>query len=416
MTALWRKRTDVSLPDGPDDGKGGNGADAQPEGRPGGEQPMVRDALPRTTPSRDDDLIGDKGLGWRSSRRGSKAAKQARKQAKAERTKERVAEGTGKVIGATRKALTRLLMAVLLVGAAILGLWLAALGINAFTRWNLIRIAKQSGAEAMADAARDNLLVIGVDDKRAVGFLALKADREGGRALGIAIPDGAFVEVPGQGFERIGDSFDLGADVSKDAVSNYLYVPFKRYATVDADVYQRLIKDQQVSGLLDKVSGTDLRSSERVSLSRFLSGVKAKDVYIVPLPVKPVSVGDQRYYEPQRDEIADLLLGWWNVRLDESRQGVSVMVFNGVGTPGIAGKAAQQLIRSGFRVVDSKNADSFKYQTTQILLYHGTRTDARRVREALGVGAIDVRPDKQDVADIMVIIGADYVPQAKKGK
>jgi hypothetical protein len=96
------------------------------------------------------------------------------------------------------------------------------------------------------------------------------------------------------------------------------------------------------------------------------------------------------------------------------KQAVRVIVYNGVGTPGVAGAAARQLIRAGFRVVDSKNADRFDYKTTRILLYHGTKADADRVREALGVGAIAVESEAQDVADIILIIGADYVPLETK--
>jgi hypothetical protein len=65
-------------------------------------------------------------------------------------------------------------------------------------------------------------------------------------------------------------------------------------------------------------------------------------------------------------------------------------------------------------VVDSKNADRFDYKATQILLYHGTQADADRVRDALGVGAIAVKSEAQDVADIILVIGADYTPPETK--
>jgi hypothetical protein len=89
---------------------------------------------------------------------------------------------------------------------------------------------------------------------------------------------------------------------------------------------------------------------------------------------------------------------------------VRVIVYNGVGTPGVAGAAARQLIRAGFRVVDSKNADNFEYKTTRILLYHGTQADADRVRDTLDAGEIAVESEAQNVADIIVVIGADFVP------
>jgi hypothetical protein len=291
-------------------------------------------------------------------------------------------------------------------------LWLGALGINQLARWNARRLAQAGVARAEATRAKENLVVIGVNGDQAIGFVALKAERAGKRVLGFSIPDGAFVEVPGQGFESIGDSYRAGPKVSRDTVANFLSVSFPHYAVVDQDVFQRLITQQDVSGLLGTVLDTDLAASDRRGLASFLNSVPSKDVWIVPMPVKPVAVGDQRFFEPQRAEITDLVLQWWGVRLDQQRQALRVIVLNGVGTPGVAGKAAQQLIREGFRVVDSRNADRFDYETTRILLYHGTEADAQQVRESIGVGDILVESAPQDIADVIVIVGSDYKPPA----
>ncbi|MDO8915676.1 MAG: LytR C-terminal domain-containing protein [Coriobacteriia bacterium] len=364
----------------------------------------------RTLPQEQQEEARPTKAGYRSSRRTSKGGKQLRRQAKAERVREEV--------GATTDAVTSGVVRVLKVGggalisvALVVGLvWGAAIGVNALARWNARRVALANAAKATSELGRENLLVIGVKDKEAVGLAALKAEREGERVLGIAIPDGAFVEVPGQGFESIGDSFHVGPDVSMDAVSNFLMVPFQRYVTVDADVYQRMLTQQDVAGLLDRTLETNLTAEESEDLKTFFTKVPTKDVWIVPMPVKAVTVGTERYFEPQRGEIADLVLQWWGVRVEQQKQALRVMLYNGVGTPGVAGKAAQQLIRLGVRVVDSKNADNFDYKQTKILLYHGTQADALRVKDALGVGQIAVESDVQDLADVIVIIGADYTP------
>jgi hypothetical protein len=364
----------------------------------------------RTVPQEQEEEPHPAKLGYRSSRRSSKGGKLLRRQAKAERVREEVSVKTGALTSAILRALKIGGGAVVSVALVVGLLWGAALGVNALARWNARRVALANAAKATTELGKENLLVIGVKDKEAVGFAALKAEREGKRILGIAIPDGAFVEVPGQGFESIGDSFHVGAEVSKDTVSNFLMVPFKRYVTVDADVYQRMLTQQDMAGLLDRVLETDLTADERADLQTFFSKVPTKDVWIVPMPVKPISVGTERYYEPQRGEIADLVLQWWGVRVEQQKQALRVMLYNGVGTPGIAGKAAQQLIRLGVRVIDSKNADNFDYKLTRILLYHGTQADALRVKDALGVGQITVESDVQDLADVIVIVGADYTP------
>ena len=296
---------------------------------------------------------------------------------------------------------------VLVIVAVLMGaLWALALGINGFARWNARRIAAAAGPTA---AASENLLVIGVQDGVAVGFTALKVERGNNRVLGIAIPEGAFVEVPGQGFERIGESFTAGPAVSEAAVSNYFAVPFTKYVEVDGTTYQALLQTQNVGAISGKIASTDLTTSERASLTAFLQKVQVKDTWIVPLPVKAMTAGTTSYYEPQRAEVADLLLKWWGVRVDQQESRPRVIVYNGVGTPGLASEAAQQLIRAGFRIVDSGNADHFGYATTSILVYHAP-TKAQAIRDALGVGTIQMQSAPQELTDMIVIIGADYLP------
>jgi hypothetical protein len=201
-----------------------------------------------------------------------------------------------------------------------------------------------------------------------------------------------------------------GPEVSKDAVSNYLGVPFRTYVVVDAATYQTLLTGQNVGGIMAAVTKTDLTAASRAAFTKYFASVKSKDVWIVPLPVKPVAVGDERYFEPQRAQVADLLLQWWGVQATQQTTTPRVIVYNGVGTPGLAGLASQQLIRAGLRVVDSGNADNFTYKTTVIYLYHGTQADAEAVRAALGVGEVIVQSAPQDLTDMIVIVGADYRP------
>jgi hypothetical protein len=372
--------------------------------------PPVRGALPRTQP--DPDAKPAIAAGYRTSKRTSRVGKQRRRSEKVARVRQGVTDRVSRIGSKAGRTAAWISVGIVAVLGAALVLWGVAVGVNAAVRWNERRIAASEAARVSALDAKQNILVIGVLDGRAVGFLALKAERSGKRVLGIAIPDGAYVEVPGQGFERLGTSFDAGPQVSKDAVSNYLGVSFQRYVEVSSDAYQNLMKTQVVTRLLDGSPKTDLKPAEISELKAFLATVKTKDVWLVPLPVRQVAVGDQRFFEPQRDQVADLLLSWWGVKTDTATQASRVIVFNGSGTPGIAGKAAQQLIRLGFRVVDSRNADNFDYKRTEILLYHGSKADAARIHDALGVGDIRQVDAPQGITDIIVVIGHDYVPPA----
>ncbi len=296
-----------------------------------------------------------------------------------------------------------------LIGAVLLGaLWGLALGINAFARWNARRVAAQGGSAVSSE----NLLVIGVRDGVAIGFTALKVERYADRVLGIAIPEGAFVEVPGQGFDRIGASYDAGPAVSESAVSNYFGVQFPKYIAVTGDTYQALLQDQDIAAIANKIASTDLTAAERASVTAFLRKVSAEDVWIVPLPVKAMTVGSERYFEPQREQVADLLLQWWGVRVDQQKSRTRVIVYDGVGTAGLASEAAQQLIRAGFQVVDSGSAERFGYEKTIILVYHAP-TEAQAVHDALGVGVIQAQSAPQGITDMIVILGADYLPPVR---
>jgi hypothetical protein len=138
--------------------------------------------------------------------------------------------------------------------------------------------------------------------------------------------------------------------------------------------------------------------------------VTSKDVALVPLQVKPITVGKQTYFEPQRDDLADLLKSWWGVQMADAESATRLIVYNGAGVPGIAGEAAQSLIRGGFRVVDTKNADNFGYKQTQIVVQNGDMTAGERVRSVLKVGRVINQPSDQNVAGVIVIIGKDYKP------
>ncbi len=128
------------------------------------------------------------------------------------------------------------------------------------------------------------------------------------------------------------------------------------------------------------------------------------------MPVKPINVGSQTYFEPQREEVSDLLEQWWGVTIGGDEGVVRVIVYNGSGEPGVAGAVAQQLIGAGYRVVDTKNADSFDYAETQVIVQTDDPTIGDVVVEALGAGVVTVQSVDQDVAEVIIIVGKDYEP------
>lgn len=347
--------------------------------------------------------------GWRGSRRSSSVRKQAERELRKHAAKERVHRVTE---GVRTGAKTLAFLGVRALGILVVGmvaLWLIVTGINGFARWNAVRIAEHEASPAVQEErARSNLLVIGATEGQATGFLVMRALPEQDQVFGIAIPDGAFIEIPGQGFDRIGESFTDGPDRSLSTVTNFFGVPFNAYVVVDSAVYQHALTEQDVSAVLADIDDTNLAEEDVQVWRDALSEIPSANVALVPMPVKPVNVGDQTYFEPQRDEIADLLASWWGVTIDAADGATRVIVYNGSGEPGVAGQAAQELIRGGFRVIDTKNADSFDYETTQIVVQGGDRQAAELALEVLGAGEIVDVPADQQVADVIIIVGADY--------
>lgn len=353
----------------------------------------------------------DRPQGWRASKRTSKKAKKVRREysrwrlgVKFDNVRERARRAVlvgGYFLGVGTAGILAIVLALVVLASAV----------NGVARWNARRLAAhEESPEGRAEKARDNLLVIGVQGNVAQGFLALRVEEDRGRVLGVAIPDSALIEVPGQGFERVGDSYRAGADVSMAAISNYLMMPFERYAIVDGEVYKSAVQNQSLKGVLDSAKETNLSSSERERLKRIMEGAGDADVALMPLPVRAITLGDETYFEPKRDEVADLLQRWWGVRLGSGQQSIRVVLYNGSGVPGVAGKAAQELIKRGFRVVKTDNADRFDYKETQIVVQHGPDADGERVRGVLGVGRVLRQEADQQIADIIVILGRDYAP------
>lgn len=353
--------------------------------------------------------------GWRASKRSSKLGKQVRRDARTERMKHQFGEG----VRATKTGALGMLQVIGLalgsVAAIVLVLVVLVAGINAGARWLAKREAQQAATpEARAEKARENLLIIGAGEQSAE-FLAVRLDETDEQILGIAIPSGAFMEVPGQGFERVGDSFAAGPGVSMAAVSNYLTVPFEHYVVVEVAVYQDALTNQSLRDIMGNIRETDLTDEDRDRIAGFINTVSGERTALVPLPVKPIDLGGQTFFEPQRDKIADLLLQWWDVKLGAEDTAVRVIIYNGAGTPGIAGAAAQQLIAAGMRVVDTKNADRFDYDRTLVVVQDGNSEQGEQVKAALGVGEVVDKPSDQNVADVIVIIGRDYKPPQPNG-
>jgi hypothetical protein len=359
------------------------------------------------TPRRVKNQPPETPTGYRQTRRASKSLKKAKR---AERQHE-VSTVLGRVMKTTRDIGYYLALAVGVLLVGMLVLLLVASAINGFARWAAHKEPGTNTAQAEAERrARENLLVIGEQGGKATGFLAVRISRNDKQIYGIAIPDGALIEVPGAGFSRVGDSYPIGPDVSLSAISNYLTVPFRSYVVVPVSAYQQAMKSQSVGGVLAAAKASNLSTDAVAALQADISAIPKENTALVPLPVQPVKLGNTTYFEPQKAQVSDLLTKWWGIDPTKVAQVTRVILYNGAGTPGIASEAAQQLIRSGMRVVDTKNADNFNYAQTLVVVQRGALQQGNDIAKVLGVGQVKSKPSDQNIADVIVIIGKDYKP------
>lgn len=130
---------------------------------------------------------------------------------------------------------------------------------------------------------------------------------------------------------------------------------------------------------------------------------------VTAVPVNRVSVGAADAGFTLAPEAADFVaqrLGHLALREGDRPR---VEILNGNGLIGTTRVVAGQLIRRGYRVIKTDNADSFDFETTQVVAQgRENQADAEAVIEVLGTGELllEVRAPS-GVVDITIIVGAD---------
>ena len=86
---------------------------------------------------------------------------------------------------------------------------------------------------------------------------------------------------------------------------------------------------------------------------------------------------------------------------------VSVEVYNGSGTSGLASKAATQLTGAGYTVAGTANADSMDYTTTEIRFAAGDDALAATLAGAIP-GAVTTQVDDATSGTVQLVLGSDF--------
>ncbi len=154
-------------------------------------------------------------------------------------------------------------------------------------------------------------------------------------------------------------------------------------------------------------------------LVRLRADIVADDVVYKNLPVKSIDSGGPAANRVDNEAtaamVADLLPE--ALRTPGPNSKVRVLVQNGVGSPGLNAQAREELVGAGFTYVNGGNAAEFGKATTEIVLPDATAESLQwgaDIAQALGVpaSAVAVADSGQSVADVIVVLGSDFKPQA----
>jgi anionic cell wall polymer biosynthesis LytR-Cps2A-Psr (LCP) family protein len=275
---------------------------------------------------------------------------------------------------------------------------------------------KQVIKKRASKKAKISYLVMNLPEKsskeKTANLFLVVVDFNKRRINSISIPGETFLNIPGYGFEKIGKlaaKDDIATIIA--TMDNLLGIHIDHYVKSKNKSYGKFIDVKNFIRIMTEATGTDMTLKENTSLLKFLSGINISDIKIDSLPVKTLFMNGTTYYEPKKEELNELILKIYGVENKLSKEKVRVIVLNGSGMPGVAGEVSKKLIDSGYKIVDNRNADSFKYANTQIISFKMDVSEAIRIKKLLGLGTIIRKNSPQDIADIAIVIGKDYQNQ-----
>ncbi len=153
-------------------------------------------------------------------------------------------------------------------------------------------------------------------------------------------------------------------------------------------------------------------------VGQFVRGLAADQVDASSLPVRevPLGPGQDPVYEPQAAAVRDLVARIAPFPAGPEGTRAHMTVLDGTGMLGHGLSAAALFAANGGQVDKVGNAPEFGVTTTQFIYYDdAVLSRVQRMRDALGVGDIVKSDEINSAADIVVVLGQDYVQAQPAG-
>jgi hypothetical protein len=134
------------------------------------------------------------------------------------------------------------------------------------------------------------------------------------------------------------------------------------------------------------------------------------ELLVTAVPVSRIAVGGEtERYQLSGEESAAFVEGRFQYLRLRPEPRPRVEVLNGNGRVGTTRAVAEALVRRGFRVLKTDNADRFDYAETQVIAQgRENQEEALEVREVLGRGEVILELRRPSgVVDLTIIVGQD---------
>jgi hypothetical protein len=262
-----------------------------------------------------------------------------------------------------------------------------ALGVPAYTMANIPGYGTGTVGDAIAARGRDR------------GAAAVE------NILGVGVDASAFSSL--EDLTRIIDGLG-GITVGENTMSGEEAVRYlmRGGGNLISAEFQFLRWQELVAGMLDAVDGrTDVFVPLGPEVGPVLAAAGTAGADVLELPVVDIGSGLAR---PDAEGVQRIVESRFVPTARTTRE-VRLVVLNGVGTPGIGERVTNILVPAGFTLVGSENAESFDEQETKIVATsEDFLPEAELARELLGAGEVFIGVQPTGLADVTVIVGADF--------
>ena len=186
-------------------------------------------------------------------------------------------------------------------------------------------------------------------------------------------------------------------------------------ATIGALPDDALRIQQMLTSLGASARTTTTSSVVAEHLLQMKRGIDAGGQQVRVLPTTDMDAGDALAVVRVDLAAADSMLAGLmpQAQLTGTESATRVLVQNGVGTPGLGASARDKLVKAGMVYVNGGNADQFGQAETLVIVRNtspAARAQGEAVATAIGVpaSAVRVAESGQNVADVVVVLGADF--------